>query len=140
MTAQTAQLYYEYIWRIYEASETTTSDWDSQFISAFTDELCKLVEVKQKLSTAYHLQTDESTEVLNQYIDQWLCLFMNHFQNNWSDLLSVMNFAQTILPHKFTDMSPYELKLRQISCLHFHWKEWMQTANTVREQLTHEKT
>ena len=104
------------------------------------NELCKLVEVKQKLSTAYHSQTDKSTEVLNQYIDQWLHLFMNHFQNNWSDLLSVMNFAQTILLYEFTDMSLYKLKLRQTSYLHFHWKEWMQITNTVREQLTHEKT
>ena len=67
--AQVAQLYYEYIWRIYRTPETTTSDWDSQFISVFTEELCKLVEVKQKLLTAYHSQTDRSTEVLNQYID-----------------------------------------------------------------------
>ena len=44
--AQAAQLYYEYIWRIYETSETATSDWGSQFISAFTNELCKLVRVK----------------------------------------------------------------------------------------------
>ena len=68
--AQAAQLYYEYIWRIYGTPETATSDRGPQFISAFTDELCKLVRVKQKLSTAYHPQTDESTEVLNQYIDQ----------------------------------------------------------------------
>ena len=45
---------------------------------------------------------------------------MNHFQNNWSDLLPVMNYAQAILTHKSTDMSLYELKLRQTSYLHFH--------------------
>ena len=81
------------------------------------------MRVKQKLSTAYHLQTDESTEVINQYINQWLHPFVNHFQDNWSDLLPAMNFAQTILPHEFTEMSPYELKLSQAPRLHFNWKE-----------------
>ena len=104
------------------------------------NELCKFIEVKQKLLTVYHSQTDESTEVLNQYIDQWLHSFMNHFQNNWSDLLSVMNYTQTILSHEFTKMSSYELKLRQISHLHFNWKKWMQSFNTVKEQLMHKKT
>ena len=84
------------------------------------DELCKLVRVKQKLSTAYHLQTDRSTEVLNQYIDQQLHPLVNHFQNNWSDLLPVMNFVQAVLTHEFTGMSPYELKLEQTPHLHFH--------------------
>ena len=84
------------------------------------DELCKLVGVKQKLSTAYHLQTDESTEVLNQYINQQLHPFVNHFQNNWSDLLPAMNFTQAVLTHKSTGMLPYKLELRQTSNLHFH--------------------
>ena len=64
---------------------------------------------------------------------------MNHFQDNWSDLLSAMNFAQAILPHESTGISPYELKLSQAPCLHFNWKEWTQFSSTVREQLTWEK-
>ena len=64
---------------------------------------------------------------------------MNHFQDNWSDLLPAMNFAQAILSHEFTEMSPYELKLSQASRLHFNWKEWTQSFSTVREQLTQEE-
>ena len=64
---------------------------------------------------------------------------MNHFQDNWSDLLLAMNFAQAILPHEFTEMSPYELKLGQAPRLHFNWKEQTQSSSTVREQLTREK-
>ena len=107
-----AELYYMYMWRIYDTSETVTSDRDSQFISAFTDELCKLIDVKQKLFTVYHFQMNDSTEVLNQYINQQLHFFVNHFQNNWSDLLLMINYAQAILSLSATDMSLYELKLR----------------------------
>jgi hypothetical protein len=69
------------------------------------DELCKLTGAKQKLSTAYHPQTDGNTEVLNQYIDQRLRPFVNHFQDNWSDLLPAMDFAQAILPHESTGLA-----------------------------------
>ena len=41
------------------------SDYKSQFISAFMNELCKLTEIKQKLSITYHSQTDDNTEILN---------------------------------------------------------------------------
>jgi hypothetical protein len=51
--ATAAKLYYEYPWRMYGAPETITSDRGPKFISAFTDELCKLTGVKQKHSTAY---------------------------------------------------------------------------------------
>ena len=84
------------------------------------NELCKLVGVKQKLSTVYHLQTDRSTEVLNQYIDQRLYPFVNHFQDNWSDLLPAMNFTQVVLTYEFTGISSYELELGQTPHLYFH--------------------
>jgi hypothetical protein len=103
--ATAARLYYEHPWRIYGAPETITSDRGPQFISAFMDELCKLTGVKQKLSTAYHPQTDGNTEILNQYIDQRLRPFINHFQDNWSDLLPAMDFAQAILPHDSTGLA-----------------------------------
>src|SRR5947207_1840872 len=61
----TARLYYEHPWRIYGTPETITSDRGPQFISTFMDELCRLTRVKQKLSTAYHPQTDGNTEILN---------------------------------------------------------------------------
>jgi len=136
-TATTAaRLYYEHPWRIYGAPETITSDRGPQFISAFIDELCKLTGVKQKLSTAYHPQTDGNTEILNQYIDQRLRPFINHFQDNWSDLLPAMDFAQAILPHKSTGLTPYELKLGYKPRLHFDWEHRTRKSPTPREQLT----
>ena len=60
----------------------TISDHKSQFISVFMNKLCKLIEVKQKLLTVYYSQTDNNTEILNQYIDQRLRLFINYFQDN----------------------------------------------------------
>src|SRR4051812_27315869 len=76
-----ARLFYQHIFRIFGTPETVTSDRGGQFVSAFTDELCKLIGTKQKLSTAYHPQTDGNTEILNQYLDQRLRPFISYHQD-----------------------------------------------------------
>src|SRR5215469_12562607 len=103
------------------------------------DELCKLTGVKQKLSTAYHPQTDGNTESLNQYIDQRLRPFVNHFQDNWSGLLPAMDFAQAILPHESTGLAPYGLEVGHKPYLHFDWERRTKESPTPREQLTREE-
>ena len=97
----------------------TMLDHESQFILVFMNELCKLTRVKQKLLTVYHSQTDNNIEILNQYINQRLRLFINHFQDNWLILLSVMNFAQTTLTHKSMNMFSFKLELDYTSCIQF---------------------
>jgi hypothetical protein len=134
-----AKLYYEHIWRIYGTPETATSDRGPQFISAFTNELCKLTGVKQKLSTAYHPQTDGNTEILNQYLDQRLRPFINHFQDDWADLLPAMDFAQATMTHESTGLSPFELEFGYKPRRHFDWKERTTASSTPREQLTREQ-
>ena len=69
-------------------------------------------------------------EILNQYIDQRLHPFINHFQDNWSDLLPVIDFAQAILPHESTGLAPYKLELSYKPCLHFDWEHCMKKSPT----------
>jgi hypothetical protein len=46
---------------------------------------------------------------MNQYLDQRLRPFVNYFQDNWSDLLLIIDYAQLVLPHNALGMSPFEL-------------------------------
>jgi hypothetical protein len=62
---ETAQLYIQYPYRIYRLLQTIVSDCRLQFISAFWKEFTSILEIKLKLSTAYHLQTDGQTEIVN---------------------------------------------------------------------------
>ena len=62
---QTADLYFIHIWRIFGPPRSVVSDRGPQFISAFMDELCRLISVKQKLLTAYYPQIDGNTEIVN---------------------------------------------------------------------------
>jgi transposase InsO family protein len=108
---EAAQLYIHYIYRIYGPPDTIVSDRGPQFISAFWKEFTCILGIKLKLSTACHPQTDGQTEIVNQYLDQRLRPFVNYFQDNWAELLPIMDYANATLPHSSTRFAPIELEM-----------------------------
>ena len=107
---QMAQLFIEWIYRFGHTPESIVSDRGPQFVSAFWQEFCRIIGVKVKLSTAYHKQTDGQTEIMNRYIDQRLRPFVSYYQDNWSELIPIMDHVQMTLPHASIGMTPYRLK------------------------------
>jgi hypothetical protein len=55
--------------------------------------LCKLLGIKQNLSTMYHPQTDGQTEQANQQIEEYLQIFINYHQDNWNQWLLLTEFS-----------------------------------------------
>lgn len=76
-------------------------------MSAFWNEFCRVLGVNLKLSTAYHAQFDGQTEIMNQHIVNRLRPFINCHQDNWSELLPLIDFAAATLPSESTDASPF---------------------------------
>ena len=105
-----AQLFITNVYRTHGSPETIVSDRGPQFISEFWTELCRILGIKLKLLTVYHPQTDGQTEIINQYLDQRLRPFINYHQDNWSDLLPIMDFAQAALPHDSTGLTPFYIE------------------------------
>jgi hypothetical protein len=56
-------------------------------------EFWKMIDVAPNPSTAYHPQTDRQTEQLNAEIEQYIRLWVNDKQNNWSEWLAIAEFA-----------------------------------------------
>jgi len=54
-------------------------------VAGLIKELSKILEIKTKLSMAYHPQLDRQTERTNQELEQYLKMYINHRQNNWSE-------------------------------------------------------
>ncbi|EED23129.1 retrotransposon polyprotein, putative [Talaromyces stipitatus ATCC 10500] len=65
--------------------DSIVSDRGPQFVSEFWGEVCRILGIKVVLSMADHAQTDGQTKIANQYLSQRLQLFMNHFQDDWSE-------------------------------------------------------
>jgi len=56
-------------------------------------ELNQMLEINTKLSIAYYLQTDDQTERMNQDLEQYLRIFIDHQQEQWPDWLVTAEFA-----------------------------------------------
>ena len=56
-------------------------------------ELNNLLGIQTKLSMAYHSQTDGQTERVNQKLEQYLRVFIDHRQEQWPDWLGTAEFV-----------------------------------------------
>jgi len=73
-----ARLFRDNVWRLHGLPESIISDRGPQFTAGLIRELNEMLGIKTKLSTAFHPQTDGQTERMNQELEQYLCMFINH--------------------------------------------------------------
>ena len=76
-------------------------------------ELNNLLEIQTKLSTAYHPQTDRQTERINQELEQYLRVFIDHRQEQWPDSLGMAEFVYNNKIHMATKISPFKANYGQ---------------------------
>jgi transposase InsO family protein len=133
---ETARLYIRFVYPYYGPPVTIVSDRGPQFVSAFWKVFTGILGIKLKLSTAYHPQTDGQTEIVNQYLDQRLRPFVSYFQDDWSELLPMMDYAQATLPHSSTGFAPIQLELGYLPRTSFDWDQPTSDPLTAREKLS----
>jgi len=76
-------------------------------------ELNKMLGIKSKLPTAFHPQTDEQTERVNQELEQYLRIFINHRQEQWPEWLGTAEFAYNNKAHSSTRTLPFKANYGQ---------------------------
>ena len=59
------------------------------------------------LSTAFHPQTDEQTEGVNQVLEGYLCHYSNFQQDDWAELLPLVEYAYNTTTSESTKVSPF---------------------------------
>ncbi len=92
-----------------EMPQVVISDRGTQFISRFMKDLYNLLQIKSNASTAFHLQTNGQTECINQEIEKYLQIFVNHLQTDWANWLPLAAFAHNNCMHSSTGKSPFEV-------------------------------
>jgi len=90
---QVAKLFLDNIFRLHGIPDSIVSDHGTQFASEFTQALTNLVGIQQKISTAFHPQTDGQTERINAIVEQYLRKYCNYQRDNWSELLTMPDFS-----------------------------------------------
>jgi len=86
-------------------------------------ELNRMLGIKSKLLTAFHPQTDGQTERVNQELEQYLRMFINHRQEQWPKWLETAEFAYNNKVYSSTQMTPFKANYRQDSRMGFEGRK-----------------
>ena len=101
------------MWKLHGLPESIISDRGSQFTAGIMQELNEMLGIKSKLSTAFHPQTDGQTERVNQELEQYLRMFIDHRQEQWPEWLGTAEFAYNNKAHSSTKTSPFKANCGQ---------------------------
>ena len=102
-----AKLFLLHVFSKHRVSSCITSDWGSGFISHFFCSLNKGLDIQLHFTCGYHLEGDSQTERMNQTLEQYLQIYCNYQQDNWSELLPLVEFAYNNTPSATTRVSPF---------------------------------
>jgi len=103
-----ARLFRDNIWKLHGLPDSIISDRGPQFMVGIMKELNYMLGIKTKLSTAFHTQTDDQTERMNQELEQYLWMFIDHQQEQWPEWLGMAEFAYNNKVHTGTKVSPFK--------------------------------
>jgi len=108
-----ARLFRDNVWKLYGLLESIISDRGPQFVARLMRELNGMLGIESKLLTAFHPQTDRQTERVNQELEQYLRMFIDHRQEQWPKWLGTAEFAYNNKVHSSTQMTPFKANYGQ---------------------------
>jgi len=103
-----ARLFRDNVWRLHGLPESIILDRGPQFVAGLMRELNEMLGIKTKLSTAFHPQTDKQTKRMNQELEQYLQMFIDHRQEQWPEWLGTAEFAYNNKAHSGTKVLPFK--------------------------------
>lgn len=103
----TSELFIKHVFCHFGLPSDMVSDRGATFTSKFTQYLLRGLQIKQKLSTAFHPQTDGQTERVNSVLEQYLRCYINYQQSDWSTYLPIAQFAYNNAKHSTTEHTPF---------------------------------
>jgi len=103
-----AHLFRDNVWKLHGLPDSIISDRGPQFAASIMKELNCMLEIETKLSMAFHPQTDGQTERMNQELEQYLQMFIDHQQEQWPEWLGTAEFAYNNKVHAGTKVLPFK--------------------------------
>ncbi len=113
---KTIKLLINHVWKLHELLSIIISNRKSQFISFLWKTICQILKIDVKLSTAFRLEIDDQSEIVNQKMKRYLRNYCNYQQNDWFEWLLMIEFAFNVVifvsTELFVFMTNYEFESR----------------------------
>ena len=88
-----ARLFVLHVFSKHGVPSHVTSNRGSEFVSNFFRSLGTALDMRLHFTSGYHPEGDGQTERTNQTLEQYLHVYCNYQQDNWSKLLPLTEFA-----------------------------------------------
>jgi len=82
-------------------------------VAGIMQELNKMLGIESKLLTVFHPQTDGQTKRVNQELEQYLRMFIDHRQQQWPEWLGTAKFIYNNKAYSSTWMLPFKANYGQ---------------------------
>src|ERR1700676_2329771 len=106
-SVQLAQLFILHMFSKHGVPAHVTSDRGVEFVSHFFRSLGKALNMTLHFTSGYHPEGDGQTERTDQTLEQYIRIYCNYQQDNWSRLLPLAEFAFNNVPSATTGISPF---------------------------------
>jgi hypothetical protein len=105
----TAQLFIDNIFSRFGIPDKIMTDRGVQFDADFFKELCRLLEIKPSMTTAFHPQANGGTERVNREVQFYLSVFCINNQSSWAQALKKAEFVYNNRTHADRSQTPFKL-------------------------------
>jgi hypothetical protein len=105
----TIKLYIDNVFIQYGLPDVIISDRGPNSPQTYSMGYSTQLELKHRMSTAYHPQTDGQTERYNQELEAYLCIYCAYKPDEWSNKLSLAQFAHNARTHEAIKQLPFQL-------------------------------
>ena len=102
-----AHLFILHVFSKHRVPSHDISDRGLEFISNFFQSLGTALDMQLHFTSGYHPEGDGQTERTNQTLEQYLCVYCNYQQDNWSKLLPLAEFAYNNASSATTSVFPF---------------------------------
>ena len=107
MSPMLAKLFVLHVFFKHGIPSHVTSDQGLEFVLAFFHLLGKVLDMKLHFTSSYHPKGNGQTKRANQTLEQYLRVYCNYQQDNWSDLLPLAEFTYNNAPSATTGLTPF---------------------------------
>lgn len=97
------------VFKLHGIPKVIISNRDVKFTSAFWKALFEGLGTQVHFSTAYHPQTDEQVDRVNQVVEAMLRAYVMQQWSKWEEYLHLVEFAYNNNYHTSLPMSPFEV-------------------------------
>uniref|UniRef100_A0A2N9ED64 Integrase catalytic domain-containing protein n=1 Tax=Fagus sylvatica TaxID=28930 RepID=A0A2N9ED64_FAGSY len=106
--SRVAFLFLQHMFKLHGLSSSIVSERDTAFTSLFWEELFRRQGVDLTMSSSYHPQFDEPTEVVNKSLEHYLRAIIADKPSLWVEWLPLAEYWFNSNYHTSTKLSPFE--------------------------------